>query len=221
MTFQTLLETTRAEALLFDMDGTLVDNMGYHRQTWIEWSKREGLPGTEAEILAQTHGTIGEIVRRFFPHITDDAELFAIGERKEALYREIYAPHLRLIPGLSAVLEAAKERGFPIALATAGDRTNVAFTIDGLDVRRYFDAIVSGEDVQHGKPNPEVFLIAAQRLGITPEKCLVFEDSPEGAEAARLAGMPCVVINPMKPRDQFGDVAHVLNFAPDYRWLTQ
>lgn len=204
------------KALIFDMDGTLVDNMNTHRQTWLLWAKREGIELSEEEILAQTHGTIGEIVARFFPGRSKEG-LFEIGERKEALYRELYAPHLRLIAGCDDLLDWAKQTGMPLALATAGDATNIAFTLDGLNIRSYFSAFVGGEDVTHGKPHPEVFLAAAAKLGIEPSDCLVFEDSPAGVEAARRAGMKCIVVNPMMPREEFGETDHVLQWTRDYR----
>ncbi len=206
------------QAFIFDMDGTLVDNMDFHRQTWIEWAPREGLNLAPEEILAQTHGTIGEIVARFFPAKTPE-EQFQIGERKEALYRQMYAPHLRLLPGLDAFLDWTKGHGMPCAVATAGNTHNINFTVDGLSIRSYFQAFVGGDDVTHGKPHPEVFLLAAKELGITPEKCLVFEDSPAGAEAARRAGMKCIVLNMMNPRADFGEAPHVIKWVEDYRDL--
>lgn len=206
------------EALLFDMDGTLVDNMEWHRQTWLRWAPREGLHLSEEELLSQTHGTIGEIVARLFPD-KSAAERQQIGERKESLYRELYAPHLRLLPGMSDLLEWAQATAMPLALATAGHAPNIAFTLDGLGIRPYFQAIVGSEEVSHGKPHPEVFLLAAQKLGVAPEKCLVLEDSPAGVEAARRAGMRCVVINALAPRKQFGARAHVLSWSRDARAL--
>lgn len=200
------------------MDGTLVDNMDFHRQTWIQWAPREGLNMSADEIWAQTHGTIGEIVARFFPDKSPE-EQFQIGERKEALYREIYKPHLALLPGLDAFLEWTKQHDMPCAVATAGNNNNINFTIDGLGIRSYFRAYVSGDDVTHGKPHPEVFLLAAQELGIDPEKCLVFEDSKVGVEAARRAGMKCVALNLMNAREDFGDTSHVIKWVEDYRDL--
>lgn len=215
----TVLRESNAAAIIFDMDGTLVDNMDFHRQTWILWADREGLRLTEPELLVLTHGTIGEIVARLFPGDSDPQSLHERGERKEALYRELYAPHLALLPGLKAFLDEAKAAAIPMAVATAGDWTNIAFTLDGLGIRDYFGAIVGGEDVAHGKPHPEVFLLAAQKLGVPPERCLVFEDSLAGVEAARRANMTCIVVNPMTPRETFTDAAHVLHFARDYNDL--
>ncbi len=212
-------QSTQCEAVIFDMDGTLVDNMDFHRQTWLIWAKREGLNKSDDEILRNVNGTIGEIVARLFPDVQDANELFALGERKEALYREIYAPHLKLLPGLAAWLHWLQSQNVPMVVATAGDRKNLAFTIDGLAIRDYFGAFVTGEDVRKGKPHPEVFLLAAEKLNLAPKKCLVFEDSPAGTEAARRAEMPCVVVNADAPRDEFGDTSHVLRFMDDFAAL--
>ena len=105
-----------------------------------------------------------------------------------------------------------------------GDSVNIAFTLDPLHLRPFFSAVVGGEDVTQGKPDPEIFLIAARRLGVAPAECLVLEDSPQGAEAARRAGMSCVVVNPMAPRANFAPADHILHFAQDYHeleWETQ
>ncbi len=216
-TFERFWQSTNCEAVIFDMDGTLVDNMDFHRQTWLEWARREGLNKSEDEILANTHGIILEIVQRLFPHVQNEAELRALGERKEALYREIYKPHLKLLPGLAAWLNWLRDKDIPLAVATAGDRTNLAFTLDGLSIRDYFRATITSENVTHGKPHPEVFLLAAQALNSAPEKCLIFEDSPVGAEAARRAGMKCIVVNADAPREKFDDTSHVLRFVEDYK----
>ena len=92
----------------------------------------------------------------------------------------------------------------------------LAVTLEGLGIQNLFRVIVGGEDVENGKPHPDVFLMSAERLGSAPGKCLVFEDSPAGVEAARRGGMPCIVVNPMTPREAFGDTGHVLHFARDY-----
>ena len=218
-TFEAFWQNTGCLAVIFDMDGTLVDNMDFHRRTWLEWAKREGLNKSENEILQNVNGTIGEIVQRLFPHLQNESEIFALGERKEALYRELYRPHLKMLPGLASWLDWLREQNIPLALATAGDRKNLAFTVDGLGIRDYFEAAITGEDVRQGKPHPEVFLLAAQTLNMAPEKCLVFEDSPAGTEAARRAAMPCIVVNADAPREKFGDTSHVLRFAEDYENL--
>ncbi len=214
-----VLKESGARAIIFDMDGTLIDNMKVHHRAWLEWAQREKVQrGSDAWFVAQTHGTVREILLRLYPERSDQ-ERQAMGERKEAYYREIYRPHLRLIDGLEEFLHEASERGVPMAVATAGERSNIDFTLDGCGVRECFSAIIGSSDVQHGKPHPEVFLKAAERLGVAPEECLVFEDSTVGAEAARRAGMKCIVVNAMAPREEFGNTAHILHFARDYRDL--
>jgi beta-phosphoglucomutase family hydrolase len=214
-----VLRESGARAIIFDMDGTLVDNMPYHKQTWLEWAKREGLDLPEDELLAKTHGTIREIVRRLFPDETSEERLHEIGMRKEALYREIYRPHLRLLPGLEGFLQECRRVNLPLGVATAGDWINIDFTLDGLEIKDYFKAIIGGEDVSHGKPHPEVFLKAAAMLDVDSEDCLVFEDSPAGVAAALRAGMSCIVVNAMNKREEFGVISHVLHFARDYEDL--
>jgi len=207
------------KALIFDMDGTVTNNIPYHNQSWIAWAKREGLGLSETALLAETYGTIGEITRRLFPGSTP-AEQSELGERKEALYREIYKPYLAPLPGLEEFLLWARRQNLPLAIATAGDAKNIDFTIDGLKLRSYFDAFIGSEDVTHGKPHPEVYLIAAQKLRVVPEECVAFEDSVAGTEAARRAGMKCIVVNQMASREEFGDCSHVLAWIDDYRTFT-
>lgn len=206
------------KALIFDMDGTVTHNIPYHDQSWVIWAKQEGLPHTKSELLALTHGTIGEITRRLFPDASPE-ERFERGERKEALYREIFRPHLAPLPGLNAFLEWASRQPLAMAIATAGDATNIAFTVDGLKIRHHFKVMVGSEDVIHGKPHPEVYQIAARRLGVEPRHCVAFEDSVAGVEAVRRAEMKCIVVNQMAPRDEYGDCSHVIKWMKDYRDL--
>ncbi len=182
------------EALIFDMDGTLIDNMDYHRKAFYLFLEKYNIYPTEEEYTQKNKGTITEIIPRFFGNKLSREQIEALGEEKEALYREIYRPHLKPIPGLLEFLGRIAQKGIPTALATAGDRTNVQFVLDALQLNHYFDVLVTGEDVNHGKPNPEVFLLAADRLAILPENCLVFEDSFPGIEAGKRAGMQVVGI---------------------------
>ena len=174
------------------MDGTLVHNMHYHKKAWIEFLDRKGYSMTEEEWEANHHGTIIEIVRRVFGEKYSDEEIYAMGEEKEALYREIYAPDLKPVEGLDAFLQ--KVSTYPKALATMGDRNNIDFTLSGLGLQNYFDVELGGEDANRGKPHPDIFLQAAEALQVDPGDCLVFEDSLSGIQAARAAGMEVVAL---------------------------
>jgi HAD superfamily hydrolase (TIGR01509 family) len=115
-------------------------------------------------------------------------------ERKEALYREAYGPHLQAIAGLNGFLESARQLGIPLAVATSGTPGTVEFVLEGLRIGPLFATIVTGDEVTRGKPDPEMFLTAAERLEVDPASGLVFEDSRAGVEAAVRAGMRVVVL---------------------------
>lgn len=182
------------KALIFDMDGTIVDNMGVHTAVWLEILAEEfGVTMTRLEFQAATAGmTNPELLRLLVnPGMTDD-DVAAIAQRKEAHYRERYAPILQPLSGLLPLLRQARQAGLALAVATAANQGNIDFVMNGLQMWDCFDAIVGADDVARGKPHPDLFLLAAERLGVPPEHCLVFEDALTGIEAGRRAGMAVV-----------------------------
>ncbi len=182
-------------ALIFDMDGTLVDNMSFHERTWLDLLAECGVAVTADEFHRRASGrTNPDILREFLGDRLAEHEVAEWTERKEALYREAYRPHLREIAGLRGFLESAHRLGLPLAVATSGTPGNVEFVLEGLRIGPLFATIVTGDEVTRGKPDPEMFLTAAQRLGVEPARCLVFEDSRAGVDAALRAGMRVVVL---------------------------
>jgi beta-phosphoglucomutase family hydrolase len=181
-------------AFVFDMDGTLVDNMRFHGEAWKTMLLENGIETDTHEFLVKTAGkTNREIIPNFFKDATEE-RLLELGLRKETIYRELFLPERRAIEGAIEFLEAAKTLGVKMAVATAAPVANMEFVLDGLDLRKFFDAITTAADVSHGKPNPEVFLKSAKKLGIKPRNCLVFEDAINGFEAAHRAGMKSIGI---------------------------
>ena len=181
-------------AFIFDMDGTLVDNMRFHGEAWRQMLAENGIEADAHEFLRTTAGkTNREIIPNFFQDTTEE-KLLELGLRKETLYRELFLPERQAIDGAVEFLESAKLLGVKMAVATAAPPANMEFILDGLDLRQYFDAITTAADVSHGKPNPEVFLKSAEKLGIAPNNCLVFEDAINGFEAANRAGMKSIGI---------------------------
>jgi len=180
------------KGLIFDMDGTLVHNMHFHRQAWYAFLERHGIDVVDEDFDRKNAGTIVEIVPRFFEGLTDHAEIMRLGMEKEALYREIYRPHVHPLPGLRNFLEAARNGGLKLALATAADQGNIDFTLEELGIVSHFDAITGSEEVSKGKPDPEVFLVSARKLGLSPSECIVFEDSHVGIQAGLAAGMDVI-----------------------------
>lgn len=181
-------------ALIFDLDGVIVDSDPVHREAWAIFNRRFGLETTET-MLQRTYGKRNdEIVRDFFGGGLPPEEVAARGTAKEELYREMISGRIEeiLVPGVRGFLE--RHRGVPMGLATNAEPANVEFLLDRAGLRPYFRVVVDGHQVRHPKPHPEIYLRAAGLLGTAPANCLVFEDSPAGVEAARAAGMRVISI---------------------------
>lgn len=176
------------------MDGTLVDNMHVHVEAWRRLLEENGLDMVEHDFLVKTAGkTNREIMPSVFGDISDE-RITELAERKESLYREAYLPVRKPVNGLIDFLEESRRIGIRMAVATAASNPNMEFILDGLDLRKYFAAITTATDVRLGKPNPDMFLVSAEKLGVKPKDCLVFEDAIGGFEAAHRAGMVSIGI---------------------------
>lgn len=205
------------QAFLFDLNGTIIDDMGYHIQAWHKIINDLGKPLTYEETKAECYGKNGEVLERVFPGRFTQEEKDAIGIAKETRYQEEFRPHLKLIAGLDVFFEKAKESGIKMAIGSAAIMYNVNFVLDGLNIRHYFDAIVSADDVQFSKPHPETFLKCAEQLNIPADKCVVFEDALKGVEAAKNAGMPSVVLTTMHHAEEFEAYKNdIIAFGKDY-----
>ncbi len=181
-------------AFIFDMDGTLVDNMQFHTIAWQKMLDENGITANANDFLVKTAGkTNREIIPMIFPNATDE-EISKLAERKESFYRESFLPHRKTVAGAIEFLIESRRLGIKMAVATAAPVANMEFILDGLDLRKFFDAITTAEDVKNGKPDPEVFLVSAQKLGVSPANSIVFEDAIGGFEAAHRAGMKSVGI---------------------------
>jgi len=192
--------------------------MGYHLEVWHEvLTKDLGATMTKAETKVQMYGKNRELLDRVFGiGKFTDAEVDKISMQKEIRYQEIYKPHLRLIEGLPRFLEQARATGVKLAIGSAAIPFNIDFVIDNLDLRHYFQVVVSADDVAVSKPDPEVFLKAAEKIGVAPQDCVVFEDAPKGVEAALNAGMDCVVLTTVHGEAEFKAYPNVLWYAKDY-----
>jgi beta-phosphoglucomutase len=208
------------KGFIFDMDGTLIDNMDYHNHSWFLFFEKHNIQMTQAELDKIHKGTLLEMMRILFGANVSTDELMTLGQQKEAIYRQTYAPHLKPIDGLHDFLETLKEKNYPIALATMGDWHNINFIFKALNIEKYFDVVVSGPDVSQGKPHPEIFLKAAECLGIAPNEALVFEDSMSGFEAARRANMAAVGLATTHTVE---DIQHLglIKIAHDYKSIME
>ncbi|HRH47225.1 MAG TPA: HAD family phosphatase [Panacibacter sp.] len=177
-------------AIIFDLDGTLIDNNAYHIEAWKVFFKKIGRPWSDEEYKTQFNGKVNrDIFNYIFNRQLPAAELQEYTNEKEALYRELYAPDIVAIPGLLNFLNAMQDANIRMAIATSGIKVNIKFMFDHLPVQRYFEKVVDSDYVIKGKPDPEIFLTAASFVGAEPQYCIAFEDSVAGVRSAKAAGM--------------------------------
>lgn len=176
-------------AVLWDVDGTLVDTAELHFQAWCALARELDKPFTRADFA----GTFGwrnpEIIPKLFGTNYTEADVARLGDRKEDLYRAEARKGVQLLPGVRTLLENVQRDGGLQAIGSSAPRRNLELILDLTETTSYFAAVVAMEDTRRGKPDPEVFLQAASKLGVSPERCVVLEDAPVGVQAARAGGM--------------------------------
>lgn len=179
---------------IFDMDGTLVANSPVHIRAFEIFCDRYGVRGWK-EKLGQAFGMGNDdIMRLIMPEeVIREKGTAALGDEKEAVYREIYAPEIEPMPGLVALLDKLRDAGIRCAVGSSGCRANVDFVLEKCDIESFFDAKINGDMVTRCKPDPEIYLTAAAALGLAPAECVVFEDAKAGIESARRAGAGRIV----------------------------
>lgn len=182
-------------ALIFDMDGVLVDNTSTQARAFQLLFRDLGLTTNARQLLKRLNGMpSGEIIGGVFRHPVPKKQLEIYAEQRELLYRVLYWNKRRELPGLTAFLQAARAAGFKIGLGTGSGQETIGYLIDHLKLRPLFDVIIGKDDVPQGKPHPDTYTATAARLGVKPENCIVFEDALLGEQAAYRAGMRCVAV---------------------------
>jgi beta-phosphoglucomutase len=184
-----------AGAAIWDVDGTLVDTARDHFAAWLQLAHEIDKPFTADDFRATFGRRNPEIIRAVFDPNASEAVIANLGGRKEAAYRcAVRRDGVALLPGASQLLAGFRELGWHQAIGSSAPRENLDLILDKTATRPMFDAIVSAEDTTRGKPDPQVFLVAADKLGISAKRCVVFEDAVAGVEAAKAAGMKCVAV---------------------------
>jgi beta-phosphoglucomutase len=210
-------------AVIFDMDGVLVDNNPFHIEAWMQFCKMKGIPVTAHEIASHFGNTNKDYLAYLLNREVSAAEAEILGNEKEIIYRKIYADSIRPLKGLLDLLDHLKQENFKIALATSAPTENVDFTIDKLGIRSYFDVLVDASLIKKGKPDPEIYHTVSRLLSMKPDHCLVFEDSVHGVEAAVRAGMKAVGVLTSASPEQLGAAKHhVVDFSQaNIQWIQQ
>lgn len=205
------------KAILFDLNGTMVDDMSFHIDSWHTILTGLGAHMTREETKKQCYGKNHELLERVFPGRFNDEEKDKMEIEKETRYQNLFRPLLKLIDGLEAFMQHAHDKGIKMGIGSAAIMFNIDFVIDGLNIRHYFDAIVSANDVKISKPDPETWLQCAAKMDIDPADCLVFEDAPKGVESAQRAGMDVVVITTMHEEAEFAQYKNIVAFIKNYQ----
>jgi len=213
------------KGFIFDLNGTIIDDMQFHTEAWHQiMTEKLGASISMDEVKQEMYGKNQEVLVRVFGEGKfSDEEMEKISHQKEEIYQDSFRPHLKLIHGLDVFLEKAYQKNIPMAIGSAAIMFNIDFILDGLDLHKYFPHAVSADDVKKSKPDPETFTMAAERIGVKPENCIVFEDNPNGVKAAWNAGMKSVVITTMHTIEEFEGLPGILKFIEDYTdpWLEE
>jgi beta-phosphoglucomutase-like phosphatase (HAD superfamily) len=209
----------RVEALIFDMDGTMIDSMGYHAQSWELFARQHGLHIDLADLMRRTTGRTGaECMRELFQRDLANDEAWALITEKEQIYRALFGPVFAEVAGFKAFYAQALARELKLGVGTAGDQHNIAFAMSHLQLAPPPKAIVGGDEGHPGKPEPAIFLEVARQMNASAASCIVFEDAPFGIEAARRAGMLAVAICSTHTPAQLAG-PHVIATVRDYHEL--
>ena len=195
-------------AVIFDMDGVLVDSNPYHLAKWIEFLDHHEISYKEEELPEQILGKRNDTAFRYFlgPDLKPE-ETHRLSEEIEETFRRVFKPHAKPLPGLDTLIKECHAAGIPMAVASSAVRSNIEFVVDALGYRPYFRTMVSGDEVTHAKPDPEIYLKAADHLGIDPADAVAFEDSYVGIGAVNNAGMKCVAIASTFPIEKLAPLA--------------
>jgi len=215
------MDNQTTNAIIFDMDGTMVDNMALHNQTWLDYLTEAGVQPDAQTFNDRTAGkTTPEIIRLYLGQHLSEAEIRNHSAEKELRYREKFSLGAKPIPGLKDLLHAARGRGIKLGVATSAPPENVRVVLESLGLVDFFDAVVNGEEIEKGKPDPEIFLTAAERLQTPPARCMVFEDSHLGIEAALRAKMRVILVTTGIPAELALEIAGVSKVIADFHQVS-
>jgi beta-phosphoglucomutase-like phosphatase (HAD superfamily) len=198
------------------MDGTMIDSMPSHMLSWVEFMRRQNIEIDLSDLMRRTTGRNGaECMREMFQRDFSDEEAWNYVAIKEQIYRELFGPVFAEVPGFKQFAALARQLGLTIGVGSAGDRHNIAFALDHLQLPEPPRAMVGGDEGLPGKPQPAIFLEVAKRMTTRASGCIVFEDAPLGIEAARRAGMRAVAICTGHSAEELAG-PHVIAAAKDY-----
>jgi len=198
------------KAVIFDWDGVVIDSSTQHERSWEILAQEISKPLPDGHFLLGFGKKNALIIPEILGWATDPAAITALSNRKEEIYRElVQASGVHVLPGARELLTALRAAGIPRSIGSSTPRSNLDAILPVTGLADLFDAIACGDDVTHGKPAPDIFLLAAKKLHMPPADCLVIEDAHVGLEAARRAGMATLAVATTNPLAdlQYADAA--------------
>lgn len=202
-------------AVIFDMDGVIVDNYLFHKKAWKNFCDKYKLDFEKAFRSKVFGGTNRDHLETFFERSLSSEEVFMYETEKESMYRDLYRSHIQSVPGLKDFLKELLNLNIPIALATSSPAVNVKFVLSSVNLTAFFKVILDASHVTMGKPDPEIYMKSSALLNMPPENCIVFEDSKNGITAAQAAGMKVVALTTTHPADELPEVDMVIENFKD------
>lgn len=199
------------KAVIWDMDGVIVDSAQYHYEAWRYVFKKRGVDFTGEHFRRHFGQRNDTIIRSALGDNVSQAEIDAIAFEKEEEYRRRVKGNIRALPGAIELIKSLDEGGFCMAVASSAPPENIQMILRELGIGGYFQAVVYGREVKHGKPNPEAYLLAARKLGIEPAGCMVIEDAVAGVTGAKRAGMCCIGVTTTHPREKLSEADIVVD----------
>jgi beta-phosphoglucomutase family hydrolase len=205
---------------LFDWDGVVIDSSAHHEKSWEQLAAEIRKPLPDDHFIRGFGMKNQKIIPEILGWTTDPDQIETLSLRKEQLYRDIIQVEgIEALPGVTGLLRMLSDRGVPCAVASSTHRRNVEVVLDAIGLRPFFDAIVTAEDVSHGKPHPEVFLEGAGRIGRQAPACVVFEDAHVGIEAGLAAGARVVAVATTHPLAELGAAHLAVASLAEIDWL--
>ena len=200
-----MTDGNRGKGVIFDLDGVLVDTGEFHRRSWYDLAKREDFEMSD-ELFYSTFGMQNyQIIPMLVGREVTAEELERLSQWKEQRYRELISGKLKLLEGVRELIDDLKRAGFLLAIGTSTPLVNLKFMLENVPVDGWFDVYVTGEDVKRGKPEPDTFVMAAEKLSLPREDCVVVEDAVQGVAAGKAAGMAVVAVTTTREREELGE----------------
>ncbi|MEO8770465.1 MAG: HAD family phosphatase [Ferruginibacter sp.] len=211
-TISHLLKTFNTKAVIFDLDGTLIDNNSFHLIAWKKYLENIGIDIAEDDYRKNINGrTNKDAIEYIYKRKMTDEEAMVFALEKEAVYRNIYTPSIKPVNGLLEFLDILHQLNIPMAIATSGIQVNIDFMFEHIPIKQYFKVVVNSAHISKGKPDPEIYIKTADLLNVPPANCLVFEDATVGVIAAKKAGMKVIALTTTQLKEELAEADMIVD----------